>query len=154
MKTEDLLELEKIKNDNTLFKNYQIILAQKKMYHCASDEVYQSIFDIFNWCFYMKNNFFIENFNSKTLRAIRIIYNRLKNNLFNNATEDIFYGLTEKQIKLVKYILIQYLINYKYMTDDVNSILAERLPLNNAKMAIAALTDYINQTFDENKAPY
>lgn len=65
-----------------------------------------NIMTYFNYCFVVRNNFFIENFSKSSLRLLYQTYNRLKSNILNTSEMDIFSNISIQQLKTMRYIFI------------------------------------------------
>jgi hypothetical protein len=69
-----------------------------------------------NYCFTMKNNFFIENFNKGMIKNVYHVYNKMKTNIFSES-ENLYTSLLPSDTKLLKFILSNFLSNYKKISD-------------------------------------
>lgn len=151
----DILELEKIRNNQSIFKNYKFLFENKvNEVDCVSADDLNKMIILLNWCFFMHNNFFIQNFNGKTLKNVQSLYAQLKNNIFDTNNRDIFYNLHINELKLLKYIFIQYISMFDQLTDDVNTILTEQVDMESIKHCIVKINNYIRKNYDETSAPY
>lgn len=70
-----------------------------------------------NYCFTMKNNFFIENFNKGMIKNVYHVYNKMKTNIFSE-NENLYASLLPSDTKLLKFILSNFLSNYKKISDE------------------------------------
>ena len=70
-----------------------------------------------NYCFTMKNNFFIENFNKGMIKNVYHVYNKMKTNIFSES-ENLYTSLLPSDTKLLKFILSNFLSNYKKISDE------------------------------------
>lgn len=70
-----------------------------------------------NYCFTMKNNFFIENFNKGMIKNVYHVYNKMKTNIFSES-ENLYASLLPSDTKLLKFILSNFLSNYKKISDE------------------------------------
>ena len=70
-----------------------------------------------NYCFTMKNNFFIENFNKGMIKNVYHVYNKMKTNIFSES-ENLYASILPSDTKLLKFILSNFLSNYKKISDE------------------------------------
>lgn len=70
-----------------------------------------------NYCFTMKNNFFIENFNKGMIKNVYHVYNKMKTNIFSES-DNLYTSLLPSDTKLLKFILSNFLSNYKNVFDQ------------------------------------
>lgn len=71
-----------------------------------------SFVNFLNYCFQKKNNFFIDNFNKRSLRDVLRFYNQLKSNILISNNTDVFDSISLKGYKCIRFILIS-IINLK-----------------------------------------
>lgn len=70
-----------------------------------------------NFCFNKKNNFFIENFNVKSIKSVYLFYNQLKTNILTPDIKDIFNEISSDKFKLIKFIVIRNINNYQIIEE-------------------------------------
>ncbi len=71
-----------------------------------------------NYCFQKKNNFFILNFNKRVIRNIYVSYNQIKTNILTPTIDEIFYNINYDNIKLLRFIVINFVNNFEEITSD------------------------------------
>lgn len=81
-----------------------------------SPEDINSLVMFLNYCFTKKNNFFIENFNKGMIKNVYHVYNKMKTNIFSE-NENLYTNILPQDIKLLKFILSNFLSNYKNIKD-------------------------------------
>lgn len=69
--------------------------------------------NLMNYCFLMKNNFFVESFNQKAIRIIYPGYNKIKSNIINSDCSYLFDTLTAQQLKSIRFIIVNAINNYE-----------------------------------------
>lgn len=98
------------KEYNAIFKDYSNKLGEKfdkdKAHHINNMIVF------FNWCFYYKNSFFVENFNNKYVGEVCRSYNKLKTNILMGDNPNIFHNITHAELRRIKFILVNYIQKY------------------------------------------
>lgn len=76
-----------------------------------------SLIMFLNYCFTMKNNFFIEDFNKGMIKNVYHVYNRMKTNIFAENS-NLYTGLQKADLKLLKFILTTFTANLKTIKDE------------------------------------
>jgi len=95
---------------------------------------------LFNYCFQQKNNFFIPNFNKKVIKNIYVCYNRIKTNILTPEVTDIFGELEIDNLKLLRFILINFVNNFDKINIEDNKELCDNI----SKDSIKRLLHYLN----------
>lgn len=72
------------------------------------------LINFFNYCFLMRNGFFIENFNKRQLHCICEAYNKMKTNIIVNGNNTVFDRLSESEIRQFKFIINKNINNKIY----------------------------------------
>lgn len=108
-----------------IFKDYCAKIKPKILpYFDSTNSMDESNFNDFlnlmNWCFIKKNNFFIKDFNKKTIKDICLVYNQMKTNVLSK-NGDLFENINIQQLKMLKFILHQYITGYDSMIVDPNT---------------------------------
>mgnify|MGYP003605934908 CR=1 FL=1 len=99
------------KNFEIIFKDYTNRLHEKFDVDKASD--INNLVALLNWCFYHKNNFFVENFNIKFIPNVCESYNKLKTNILSkNNDSNIFQNINVAELRRLKFILHNYVQNF------------------------------------------
>lgn len=99
--------------ENSYNKNYTGKIVDKLHDDIAKPEDINNIIVLLNYCFLYKNNFFVENFNKKVIKNITLTYNQIKTNIFTSSITDIFYSVELCNIKLLRFIIINFINNYE-----------------------------------------
>lgn len=97
----------------------------------------------FNFCFQQKNNFFVPNFNKKVIKNIYICYNRIKTNILTPEAIDIFAGLEFDNMKLLRFILINFVNNYETINTIDNKELCDSISKDSLKRIIHYLNNIL-----------
>lgn len=71
-----------------------------------------------NYSFREKNNFFIENFNQKSIKTVYLLYNQLKTNILVPEITEIFYNITIDKFKVLRFILINTINNFEIIKNN------------------------------------
>ena len=108
--------------NNQIYKDYKQKILNKiygskdNIENNNKAEDINSLVVLLNYCFYNKNNFFIEDFNKKNIYKVSITYNKLKSNILStdpiSDVWEIFYGISEDNIKAIKFIIYRFISNY------------------------------------------
>lgn len=83
-----------------------------------SVEEINTLISFFNYCFINKNSFTIPSFNPNMIHYVYLIYNKTKTNILTPNTKELFFGLEEKSIKLLRYILHN--VDPKQLPSDIH----------------------------------
>lgn len=139
---------EQIKEDNQsqVFKDYtEKIRGKLNIIPNTSlkPEEFNSLIMLLNYCFMKQNNFFIESFNKRNIKVICNTYNQIKTNVLNREERDILNVCDCTSLKMIKFILIQFLSKYDKikLTDD---ILCQKVSKASIKACHQYLTSYIS----------
>lgn len=81
---------------------------------------FNDFLNLMNWCFIKKNDFFIKDFNKKTIKNVCEAYNQLKTNVLSK-NGDLFEKIDNQQLKMMKFILHQYIMSYDTLSADANT---------------------------------
>jgi hypothetical protein len=98
---------------------------------------------LFNYCFHQKNNFFVQNFNKKVIKNILVCYNQIKTNILSNEITDIFANLEIDNIKLLRFILINFINNFETINTLDNSELCDVISKDSMKRCLHYLNNII-----------
>jgi len=109
-----------------IFKDYtEKILPKINKYLLTKNAVNISANDInnlvvlLNWCFLLKNNFFIKDFNKRLVFAICDAYNQLKTNILSpDDNMCILDNIDIEKLKTMKFILHQYVSIIDTLQED------------------------------------
>lgn len=99
---------------------------------------------LLNFCFYTKNNFFIENFNKKSIRNVYLGYNQLKTNILTPSITDILNGLNEDNIKILRFITINFVNNYEKIMNDIINESCLEISKDSIKRCLHFFTKVLN----------
>lgn len=112
--------------------NQDIILTVKRDYTKKIQGRYDinpsdinGFISLMNYCFLKKNNFFVDNFNSKTTKNIYLCYNQMKTNILNPNNNDLFENVTKESLKSVKFVLTNFISKFDKLINGDESILTE-----------------------------
>lgn len=93
-------------------------------YDINSSDINEFI-SLMNYCFLMKNNFFVENFNKKTTKNIYLCYNQMKTNILNPNNNDLFENVTKESLKSVKFVLTNFISKFEKITNENENVLTQ-----------------------------
>jgi len=92
-------------------------------------EKLNSLIVFLNYCFYMKNGFFVKNYNIKNINKVNNFYNELKSNIFNKdlvltSSKQLFNNISDDKIKNIMFIIKNYLFNFNKLeeSEELNKI--------------------------------
>jgi hypothetical protein len=98
---------------NTYYKNYTKKIVQKKDIDGEPEaNSFNNFIILLNYCFHMKNNFFIENFNKAKIGNITKSYNQLKTNILTYEIFTILNGINISDLKLFQFIIKNFITSY------------------------------------------
>lgn len=107
------------KENNKIFVDYTKKIMEK--FYILNDKEFpeslNSLIIFLNYCFYDKNNFFVNNYNIKNIMKVNNFYNELKTNIFNKElvitdSKQLFENISSDKVKAVVFIIKNYL--YKF----------------------------------------
>lgn len=104
--------------------DYRSKIKAKLIYDSTIKDKEQTASDInnliifLNYCFLKKNNFFVENFNSTSLKNISIGYNKIKTNILTNDIMDLFVSVDLSSLKSILFIVTNAINNYKIIKNN------------------------------------
>jgi len=101
-----------------------------------------NMISLLNYCFLTRNEFFVNNFNHKMIRNVYSTYNNIKSNIINNECNELFRGVDEKNLKLIKYIMSNYVNNFNNIKPD---IITEYIPKESIQNIVKTL-DWLIQS--------
>lgn len=86
-------------------------------------ESLNSLIIFLNYCFYDKNNFFVNNYNIKNIMKVNNFYNELKTNIFNKElvitdSKQLFENISSDKVKAVVFIMKNYLYKFNDIFKD------------------------------------
>lgn len=86
-------------------------------------ESLNSLIIFLNYCFYDKNNFFVNNYNIKNIIKVNNFYNELKTNIFNKElvitdSKQLFENISSDKVKAVVFIMKNYLYKFNDIFKD------------------------------------
>ena len=90
--------------------------------HLKQSDINEFI-NFMNYCFLVRNNFFIENFNTKIIRYVCDTYNKIKTNILNNDCVDLFKGIEQSNLKSIRFI-VKNIVNNHDRFIEVNEKMA------------------------------
>lgn len=97
-----------------------------------------NIIILLNYCFLNKNDFFVDNFNKRSIKNLNYFYNILKTNILNANILDIFNNTKKEDILLLKFIISNFLNNYEKIRDN-NEKLCDLISQSSLKRIISEL---------------
>lgn len=112
--------LEKIFKDYTEKIDNKILYCDPNEINAATSQDYNNLVIFLNWCFAKRNNFFIVDFNLSKLKNIYSAYNKLKCNILINEKCYIFRNINIHQLKSLKFILNNYVKNFRTINKGNN----------------------------------
>lgn len=77
---------------------------------------------LLNYCFLTKNEFFIPTFNHKMIPQVYRMYNRMKTNIIQKDINDLFQLLSEKDLKMLRFLTNNYVTNFNRLQSEQNII--------------------------------
>jgi hypothetical protein len=108
---------------NTYYKNYTKKIIQKKDIENENDaDSINNFIILLNYCFHMKNNFFIPNFNKIKISNITKAYNQLKTNILTYEIISILHGINLSDLKLFQFIIKNFVNNYMEISKNNDNI--------------------------------
>lgn len=133
-------------NQSQIFKDYTEKIRGKLniIPNCTSikPEEFNSLIILLNYCFMKQNNFFIDSFNRRNIKVICNTYNQIKTNVLNREEHDIFNICNCESLKMIKFILIQFLSKYDTIK-NTDIILCQKVSKSSIKACHQYLTTYI-----------
>lgn len=136
------------KNFSIIFKDYTNRLHEKFEVDKASD--INNMIAFFNWCFFHKNNFFVEKFNIKFIPNVCEAYNKLKTNILSkNNNSDIFDNIPVAELRRMKFIMYNYIQNFDNISEkSENKLLCNIVLQDSVRNCINYVTEKIEQKND------
>lgn len=130
--------------EKTIFKDYSEKIAKK----LSTDVVIKpsdinELIILLNYCFQQKNDFFIPNFNKKVIKHIYLLYNKLKTNILTNEIEDLFSGISKENIKLLRFIIINFVNNFETINNESNENLCVYVSKESMRRCIKYLSELL-----------
>lgn len=113
------------KENNKIFVDYTKKIMEK--FYILNDKEFpeslNSLIIFLNYCFYDKNNFFVNNYNIKNIMKVNNFYNELKTNIFNKElvitdSKQLFENISSDKIKAVVFIIKNYLYKFNDIFKD------------------------------------
>lgn len=93
------------KNDMSYIRDYTEKIKSKLLYSDYTAEELNFIIVFLNYCFYTKNDFFIENYNRTQIRLVKKFYNILKTNMLTQSRLNILEDIDDFLTKPIKFII-------------------------------------------------
>lgn len=108
---------------NTYYKNYTKKIIQKKDIESELEaDSFNNFIILLNYCFHMKNNFFVENFNKVKLGNISKSYNQLKTNILTYEIFDILNNINISDLKLFQFVIKNFITTYMDISKNNENI--------------------------------
>jgi hypothetical protein len=108
---------------NTYYKNYTKKIIQKKDIESELEaDSFNNFIILLNYCFHMKNNFFVENFNKVKLGNISKAYNQLKTNILTYEIFDILNNINISDLKLFQFVIKNFITTYMDISKNNENI--------------------------------
>lgn len=113
------------KENNKIFVDYTKKIMEK--FYILNDKEFpeslNSLIIFLNYCFYDKNNFFVNNYNIKNIMKVNNFYNELKTNIFNKElvitdSKQLFENISSDKVKAVVFIMKNYLYKFNDIFKD------------------------------------
>ena len=110
---------------NKIFVDYTKKIMEK--FYILNDKEFpeslNSLIIFLNYCFYDKNNFFVNNYNIKNIIKVNNFYNELKTNIFNKElvitdSKQLFENISTDKTKAVVFIMKNYLYKFNDIVKD------------------------------------
>ena len=108
------------KIDNKILQKQYNSAGNNAEINTATSQDYNNLVILLNWCFAKRNNFFIVDFNLSKLKNIYSAYNKLKCNILINERYYIFRNINMYQLKSLKFILSNYVKNFRTINKGNN----------------------------------
>ena len=111
--------------NNKIFVDYTKKIMEK--FYILNDKEFpeslNSLIIFLNYCFYDKNNFFVNNYNIKNIMKVNNFYNELKTNIFNKElvitdSKQLFENISSDKVKAVVFIMKNYLYKFNDIFKD------------------------------------
>jgi hypothetical protein len=99
-------------NSREIYKDYTEKIKNKLPENLEAEDINQLI-SFFNYSFQHKNDFFVKNFNKRVINNVYLTYNKIKTNILTEEINDLFEGISIENLKLVRFILINFVNNYE-----------------------------------------
>jgi hypothetical protein len=124
-----------------IYKDYSEKIKDKlpKDFDIQPNDI-NNLITILNFCFQRKNNFFIKNFNKRVIRNIYVSYNQIKTNILTPSINNLFEQIEIDNIKLLRFIIINFINNYEINDIDENKDLYSYI----SKESIKRCLNYLN----------
>lgn len=109
--------------EKLIYKDYSVKIKGKLPDNgLIKDSDINEFVALLNFCFQKRNNFFIKNFNKRVIKNVYISYNQLKTNILTPGIEEIFGSISVDNIKLMRFIAVNFVNNYEEITttDDTS----------------------------------
>jgi hypothetical protein len=101
---------------DTIITEKVVVNYDAKTAYMIDDKLKQSDINEFlnfmNYCFLVRNNFFIENFNVKKIKHVHEAYNQIKTNILDKDCANLFKDVDYADIKTVNFIVKNFINNY------------------------------------------
>jgi hypothetical protein len=137
-----------------IFRDYRIKIWEKldKLGQASGSPLRVDADDInnmvilLNWCFSTRNNFFSRDFNRNSIYGVSTMYNQLKSNILleEDGHKSFFDNITVESIKVLKYIMNQYISVYEELSkDNYYNELCKRVSKDSVRRCVLFMNDYI-----------
>lgn len=94
-----------------------IVNYNAKTRYMVDDKLKQSDINEFlnfmNYCFLVKNNFFVDDFDINIFKHVYITYNKIKTNILEKNCNNLFEGIYPIQLETIKLIVENLITNYE-----------------------------------------
>jgi uncharacterized protein YqgV (UPF0045/DUF77 family) len=121
---------------DAIIKEKVVVNYDKKTQYMVDNNLKQSDINEFinfmNYCFLVRNNFFIENFNTKIIKYVCQAYNKIKTNILDNECTDLFANIEQADLKTIRFIVKNIANNYDRFI-EYNSKMAEHVSKDGMK---------------------
>jgi hypothetical protein len=105
-------------NELAFNKNYEAKIIKKINISSEEAKGINDMIIILNYSFLKQNNFFVYNFNKKTINTVCKGYNQLKTNILTPNIYELFDSITNEQLKSFRFILNNFITNFETIIND------------------------------------
>lgn len=126
----------------SFYKDYTEKLKNKLPEQEATD--INNLIVFLNYCFMKRNNFFVNNFNKKTINGVCTAYNLLKTHILKPNDKNIFDNINIDGLKSIRFIILNAVNNYSIIKDN-NTELCSIISRESLKRCLIILNKQIIQ---------
>ncbi|MCK9417700.1 hypothetical protein M0Q97_13740 [Candidatus Dojkabacteria bacterium] len=131
-------------DDNNFNKNYESKIVKKISIDNDTAKGINDMIILLNYSFLKQNNFFVENFNKKTIPIVCKGYNQLKTNILTPTVFEIFDNLSLETLKLLRFITNNFITNYENIIQN-NNDLSDLISKDALGLCSKKISEYMKQ---------